>query len=435
MTVLLIVIYLILLSIPFLKKNKDFFSPPILFVITMSFYTLPDVFNILINGEYIYIKEVSFTLKTTPVFAIQRFLFLQILYVLFYYFGFNIKYQNYNKYKIKRTKRIIDADRKSLNLIIVLLGLFICLVSTIIFIRDIGGYEVLLLSFSNRTQLKEETSFLQQHLGIIITLCTAFCLKYNIQTKSRILHVILLSALIVIGFISQTSGGGRSQFVVFILSILCYYNYWVKRVNLFSKKYLPIYFGLAVFIMFFQMLRFGGPDEISLESFFDNGDSLFESMTYVKTQLLIQNYFTNHDFWNGEVYQSLLYIFVPRLLFPDKPFIDEGGYIYNMTYDMPNILSSNFFVNSWPPFTMGITYANWGLVGIIIGGVLLGTIHGYVYKMIKKYNYVSFIMIIYIFVALKFQLTVYYIAEIIFLIIEVLFVYYFYKYACHLIKH
>lgn len=423
MTFLLILVYFSLLLVPLLKKNKDFFSPPVLFVITMSFYTVPDILEILLLGESKFVSSLPFKIDN-PFFSIQRFLFLQIIFVLFYYAGYNL-YLN-RRIRVHGLRKRFDAIHNKLNLYIGIIGLLICTITTYSFISSMGGYQELLLSFTNRVELEKNMTFLQSNLSIIMTMCSAFLVKYITHSKKN--HIILLLFLIIVGFFTNTIGGGRSKFVVFILSILCYFNYWRSKINLFDKKYFVLYGFLAIFILVFQLLRYSSSDDMSLDYMYDNSDALFDSMAYAKTQLLIQSYFDTHTFWWGKTYTFLAYIFIPSSIFPDKPHIDEGVYIYNMMYNYPEALSNSTFICSWPPFTAGISYANWGVIGLILGGILLGCLHAFMYKKIKEYNYSIFILIIYVFIVLKFQFTVFYICHTIYLIIETYFMFLAYKF-------
>ena len=175
---------------------------------------------------------------------------------------------------------------------------------------------------------------------------------------------------------------------------------------------------MAIFVIVFQLLRFQETNDLTGVNLMSESDALFDSMAYMKTQLLIQNYFIGHDYWLGRIYSFLLYIFVPRSLFPDKPFIDDGVYIFNMTYNPSDVLATNYFYNSWPPFTCGISYANLGVLGVLIGGYILGIIHAFVYRYVKNNNESFFSAIIYTFVVIKFQLTIFYIANLSYLFIQ-----------------
>lgn len=417
------ILYILVLLHPFFKKRKDFFSPPILFAITMAFYTLPDVVSILIDGTTPFTSNLPFNLVNKPDYLISRFLLIQIIFVVCYYIGFN---SFLSKVKKTRISNLRDASNKRLNLFLTVIGLSLALYLTISFINKIGGFQALFLSFTDRDQLAESKTFFQDTAPILLTMSTAFGIKYMAQSKKN--NWFMLLVIVIIGFIVQTSGGGRSGFVVFLISILCYYNYLKKSIHLFSVKFLPLYLGIAVFIIAFQLLRFEDTNDLSVSLLREHSDSLFSSMSYVKTQLLIQNYFDTHSFWFGRIFTFLIYMFIPRSICPNKPYMDEGVYIYNMIQGgSRDVLMSTDYYNSWPPFTAGIAYANGGVIGIVIGALILSLIHAYAYKAVKDNGASIFVLIVYVFVALKFQITIFYICNVVYLLIEVWLTYKLYK--------
>lgn len=410
---LLFALYCLIFVYIICKNKQDSFSPPILFCTTMSFYTLPDMYSIGSMGVDKFVSELPFKIAGDPYWSVCRMMIIQILFVLSYYVFYK---QNVRRRETSSKKNVFTADNANLNLMFGLSILSLCIFGTWNFFMKNGGIMGVMASFTDRDQLVEDAGFLFLIIPSLITFACAFILKYCSQKSGR--HLILLSLLILIGFFSLTSGGGRSAFVVFILSLLCYYNVWIKKINLFSIRFAPVYIGLALFIIVFQLLRFEDSNDLSAVNELADSDALFNSMAYVKTQLLIQNYFEDHDFWFGRVFTFLLYIFIPRSIFPNKPHIDEGVYIFNMMNNPQDALAANYYYCSWPPFTSGISYANFGIVGVLLGGALLGYLHAYVHKKVIN-NPRSFIsLVIYIFVVLKFQFTVFYIANLSYLVVQ-----------------
>lgn len=413
MNIILALIYFLVLWIPMLAKRKDFFMPSVLFCITMSFYTIPDIVLFLIKGETFYATTLRFKLVDIPEIAIFNFLLTQMLFVLSYYLTF---YLSLRKRSEDKYSEELSEYSKDYNLAIALS--LISILASIYFIVGFGGVDSLLESFANRNKLVRNLPIVMKITPVLMTFASALAIK---SIAGGYKHSKVLLALIIVGAtLTYPIAGGRSQLVVFVISILFYYNYWIKKINLFSVRYLPLYGLLFCFIIGFHLLRFKETQELSLSLIVENSGKLFESMAYVPTQLLIQNYFKTHDFWWGAVYTFIPYIFIPRSLCPTKPNIDEGTYVFFMKTNRDNLLNSHAdVITSWPPFTMGISYANWGIIGVILGGVVLGGIHAFMYNRLFKYRLNMFYMIVYIFVVLKFQMTVFYIANLIYLLIEI----------------
>lgn len=410
---LLFALYCVLLAYMAYKNRQDTFSPPVLFAITMAFYTIPDMFSIGKLGVDKFVSDLPFKFAVDPYWSICRMMLIQIVFILAYYLGYK---KNVRKVEVANGRHLFTADNAKINLFLGLMILVVCLYGTWNFFEQNGGIMGVMASFTNRPDLVEDAGFLFTIIPSLITFACAFIMKYCSQKKGD--HWFLISLLVLIGFFSLTSGGGRSAFVVFILSLLCYYHFWIKKINLFSIKFAPIYGGLALFIIIFQLLRFEDSNDLSAVNDISNSEALFNSMAYVKTQLLIQNYFADHEYWCGKIYEFILYIFVPRSIYPAKPSIDEGVYIYNMTYNPQDVLATNDFYNSWPPFTCGISYANFGIIGVLLGGILLGHLHAYMHRMVLNNKGAFMLLVIYIFIVLKFQLTVFYIANLSYLIVQ-----------------
>ena len=413
MITLLIIVNILLLAYPLLNNNKEWFSPPVLFAILMFTYTFPDFVDILLLGPKDYINNLIFDTYCDPEYAIARMLVIQALFVIVYYISFKKFFQ------IKNAHDIIQSSYEyrpiSLYSFSILIFCF-CLIVSISYISEIGGLSALFMSFTRREDLWESQGIAQTIAPTLMTIGSALYMKF-LSTSSK-KHYLSTALMLMAGCLTYILNGGRSQLIVFIISILCFYNFWFKKVNLLSVKYIPLYLLMLVFILAFQLLRFEETRELSSSMMIDNFSSVFDSMAYIKTQILIETYFDRHEFWFGKVYTFLVYLFVPRSIMPNKPFIDEGVYIYNMIDNKGNLLDNLDLVNSWPPYTSGIGYANFGIIGVIIGAIILAYIHSFLYRKILKNNFPVFQMILYIYIILKFQLTIFYLANVVYLMIQ-----------------
>lgn len=85
-------------------------------------------------------------------------------------------------------------------------------------------------------------------------------------------------------------------------------------------------------------------------------------------------------YWGGETYKSLVGIFIPRILWPDKPQMQLGqqfGHRYAYLYDLDTSTSYNF------PFLLEF-YANFGPFGVYLGMCLVGLIYAALYKIFNN---------------------------------------------------
>lgn len=78
-------------------------------------------------------------------------------------------------------------------------------------------------------------------------------------------------------------------------------------------------------------------------------------------------------YWNGETYESAVYILIPRILWPDKPTINTGnsfGHRYFILHenDLTTALNLPWIIEA---------YANFGVEGIVVVFTLLGIMFGF----------------------------------------------------------
>ncbi|MDO8730134.1 MAG: hypothetical protein Q7J69_02960 [Candidatus Omnitrophota bacterium] len=77
-------------------------------------------------------------------------------------------------------------------------------------------------------------------------------------------------------------------------------------------------------------------------------------------------------FWKGETYASLFWVFVPRILYPNKPkklFGNEFGHRYGILHEEDEITSVNI------PHQVVEMYINFGRTGVFFGMLLVGCLY------------------------------------------------------------
>lgn len=93
---------------------------------------------------------------------------------------------------------------------------------------------------------------------------------------------------------------------------------------------------------------------------------LFHASTTL--QVAISQTPSNINFYEGKSYKNLLYKFVPRFLYEDKP-KEEWGNFWGKRY---NAVQKDDFITSWNFPILSEFYANFGVKGIIFGMFFLG---------------------------------------------------------------
>jgi hypothetical protein len=118
---------------------------------------------------------------------------------------------------------------------------------------------------------------------------------------------------------------------------------------------------------------------------FMNRASYFDSLTMIVRYVPVVI-----PYQNGLTFQSLLFGWIPRAIWPGKPEINLGGYM------MRAILGSRSVTNAGLT-SLGDFYLNFGLVGIVLGMFALGTFRRAVYVYAKRSNENMFYSTIWIF--------------------------------------
>lgn len=411
---LLFVFYVLIIIIPFCKRGKkDWFSPWVMYSVLMIVNTVPFLLISHYNKEIV-TGPVLEVIKSNYDSVILKFIINQSLFNIVYFFS-------YNRFKFKCARiGFFNLEMKARQHWAVCVCLSLCsLLYTFYFISSVGGIDGLLLIYNDREALQGDRTLWFVLINFAVYLAGAFHVKYmSIKGFSGIqLFINIIIALIVL-----SSQGGRSPFVLYLINIAVCYNYFIKRINLLSLKYVPIYLGVVGFIIGIFLLRTQGLDDITVYALVDNLSVFLSGSSYVDIQALIINFFEKNEFWYGESYRGLLGILIPKSLYPDKMPIDEGVYIHEMIYNYKDVLGCKDFYTSYPPATLGAMYSNFGYVGIVFGGFLLGLIHKYAYSLFLNTKNV-FIVFIYVFLVVKFQLTVFYIAHFTYNIILLTFFY------------
>lgn len=412
---LLLFIYIIVLLVPFYHKRGriDWFTPWTIYSVLLFVNTVP--FLIVTHGSKEMVTEPVITLLGSRYDnVILMYIMHQTLFNIFYY----ISYRNLQFSKIKTSIYSYEPKTKTLLRVYIIL-MSLSLIYILYFINSVGGLDGLLLIYNDREALQEDRSIGFVFINFATYLAGAFHIKY-LSTNGFSRIQLLIN--IVVAMVILSSQGGRSPFVLYLINIAVCYNYFVKKINLLSIRYIPVYFFVLFFIVGVFLLRTQGTDDLAANVILENLSVFITGNSYVDIQALIIDHFDHNTFWGGESYKGILGMLIPRSFYPSKMPIDEGVFIHEMIYDYRNVLNCKDFYTSYPPASLGAMYANFGYLGIILGGFILGAIHKYAFTLFSKSKSV-FIVFIYVFLVVKFQLTVFYIAHFTYNIILLTFFY------------
>lgn len=401
MNFILLFIYVLILSYPLVKKKYELFSPISMWAILTLFYSAPFLYIAFTTRELsseIVLSNTGFTYNH----ELRMFMFNQSLFAICYFIA-------YDRIHLKNKKNLFWSVPVSksicLTSCLILYGIGLSLV--IFFILSFGGLAELILAFSvNKSSITDGNQIYLSFSSFFIYLGAIFHIKHLSYCKQRTIGLILC---LLFGFVVLSVAGGRGPFLTYTLTVGMCYTYFIKPIKVVSVKLLPVYVGLVAFFVGMSGLRYGNDDMGDILA--ENSLSIFSGNSYVDIQVGIQDYFDNHDHWWGKTFANFHEAFIPRSLYPNKRPVDEGVYYFTAIYEGGPVFDQKEYINSWPPGTLGSMYANFGYLGIIIGAFLLAYLHKFIYSLfIGNKNNILFVYV-YSFVAIKFQLTFYYFAN------------------------
>lgn len=282
-------------------------------------------------------------------------------------------------------------------------------------LQNAGGFVYFFTHLKYRTIILRDLDLLSWllvflHYGPLL-------MVYSMRGRKSKISIILYIIIIIAGFMCGL--GGRKTLILMLIEMVFVYHFTVKNITLreiLSMKNIVIgVFVFAYFIVFATFRREG-----AIESFFsnpivfinDNNRSLFSIITgesYVKYYITIIDYFKNHALWLGRSFLGLATAFIPSSIYPAKPPVDDGMYLYSICLgrqDIIPIMPTNALnLSSYPLETFGSMYANYGVIGLFIGMIILGRIISRTYKRLERRNFQVVDIIIYTQILFTFELS------------------------------
>lgn len=177
--------------------------------------------------------------------------------------------------------------------------------------------------------------------------------------------------------------GSKGMIVFTIFQAVVFYNFFVRRIKF--KTAMTLFAGLIlIFTLSFSVYRAK-----------ESTTSLFtEMLTYAGYYNEGRRFFANVDegfeHLNGEEYINGLWMYVPRAIYPDKPY-SYGIVKYVVEHYYPGAGESG----NTPAFGGPVEeYLNFGIIGVIIFGFLRGYVSSLFYNYFLKYkNFVGFVLL------------------------------------------
>lgn len=323
-------------------------------------------------------------------------------------------FEKYNTYSEENVARVNIRGQEKYKYI----GIVIWAIGFAAFIKimnQVGGIYYFFTHLQFRTSLTRDIDFWSWLLPFVDYGVLFIIYSYKGTEKRLNIKIILL--IIISGLVSGL--GGRKALLILFIEALLLYHYTIKKIDIkrfFKMRYILGAIALYLFFVLMSKFRTEGAAEAFLQNPLaftkDSSEGIFETIqseSYVSFFMTIIDYFKTHALWLGRSFIGLITAIIPSSLYPGKPPVDDGTYLYSICQGRTNIIPPMSFDNldgsSYPLETFGSMYANFGLVGLFVGMIVLGGIYGYAYRKMKNNSYSLFNVVIYTQIIFTFQLS------------------------------
>lgn len=290
--------------------------------------------------------------------------------------------------------------------------------------NKVGGILFFFTNLQHRRSLVEDLDF--ENMLLPFLNYAPLLLLYSKSLMRKKIGIIDILLILLAGI--MTGLGGRKALLMIVIGCVFVYNFSVKPVVLkrFLKiKYIFGAFVLLIFFLFYSKLRSEG----AAEQFVSNPTEFFESNksdgitnaltseSYVPFFVGVVYHFKDNNYWLGSSFTGLVTAFIPSSLYPSKPPVDDGMYLYSIGQGRRNIKpvmpTKSLDYTSWPLETFGSMYANFGPLGVLLGMLLVGLVIGWFYKKMVLSNFNFFYIAMYIQILFTFEISTLRIVQII----------------------
>lgn len=374
------------------KRDKDIFSPLCFFSFYQFIQYVPSL--LLATEEDNYSGETG---KLLLFFAIESAFILSVCFGVLAF-----------RKKGKQSSRPFDKT-KVIPLWVVVLLFSISVINTLKSIFSAGGFAYVISNPQAAYRKIVSGSGLSSIIGslsLVSVLMQIYRISFFLKNNKRKIkvNVFILIGMVAVSMASTLIFSRRAPALEVLLYALFGFHYLVRRIRIkdfFKPIILFILVAVALIIVVMPALRQGVNYSFNIKS-------LFTELNMLDRDAETYSYFKTNDFWLGKSYVGLFTAFIPSVIFPNKYPVDDGMYLCNILngYSVtPPVPTSELpFYSSYPFSSPGALYANFSIVGVIIGGFVLGCIYSRVYyKLNTKKNY--FYVLFYVLIIYQFEMT------------------------------
>ncbi|CZZ93968.1 Uncharacterised protein [Bordetella ansorpii] len=255
------------------------------------------------------------------------------------------------------------------------IGVLVCLGLALVGLRvqAAGGLGFLLANLALRAEITAGYGFLVTPAYACFALAVVAGAQRLASARTPSNWALFLGVMLV-GAVGMSLFGGRKDSLLLGATALVAHAYFVRPLRWSSPVFPIAFLAVVVYTYFLGAARqLGGLDSVSADPAsvlldgLQNLSAFFKTVSYVDTYLFIVAHFQQAEYWWLSVFQSFPASFVPSLLYPDKPPVDEGVYIRTLLegqFLTPPAPARVLYPSSLPPETLGNGYAAFGVPGV-----------------------------------------------------------------------
>jgi hypothetical protein len=326
--------------------------------------------------KYLQYEKIKNFAKFFPevIFSLQEQAYCTVLIILVYYGTRNFLFNRLNE---KTSFQVMTLSRNQ----VLLLGAYVALVPNLIdylpswflsfyflllsadiiflFTSKSPGNEKLILLFKIACIATSIHHFLMQGMLTLIgaLIFLSFCSAYLQQNFKRIIFLVFI--VMVVSAVQSVKGNYRT---------IIFENTEMElgdRIGLLSELLYQKYFENDEIDLDDD---FDAEDEIKLEKKKDQLVSGFLRAGDDSLEQVLKKTPSQVPFWEGETYESIPFMFIPRALWPDKP----SRHFWNKYGRTYGIISTNDFKTSVGVSFLAEAYMNYGFTGLYFIAVFVG---------------------------------------------------------------
>ena len=397
-------IYLFTFALAYLKQ-KDLLSPLCFFNAFMFITTVPRLLRM---------RTISYNNYPITEWSIFLYLVITIISVLITNFSISVfQKNNYRPTASVGNKAYQELPyKKTIAILLFIIGAL----SKIYLIYKSGGIAFIWNNINYRTFMLRGNGYINS-LEIFITIGIALMLDCYYLSKSK-KYLKMTIFMFCVGSILLLAFGARAPFLKSVLTLTFVKNYRSKQIrfsSLLNIKAIGISILCIFLIVMIPMIRSEDNRNLYKEpvkwikAASDDIGKVVNEISSVDKDIFTYEYFYKNKKWNGTNYIDLLYAPIPSKIYSNKPPVDDGVYLANIMLGYkvqpPTPYKEILYQSSVPFSSRGIMFANFGIIGVVLGSVILGYIYGKVYLKTKKSNYNIYRIIVYQIVIVEFGLS------------------------------